>query len=652
MTTRSVLIGIFATIILAIATPIGDFWIRGTWLASCHLPVGVLMVFVFLQLVVNPFLHRIGTPLAHSELVTVYAMTLVSAGISSLGFAAYFIPIIIAPTYYQSPENEWNITFFHHVPDWFAPLDTRTARLFFEGTPSQTFWVPWEYWIKPIAAWSVFALGLFLAMTCVCVLLRRQWIERERLGFPLVQLPIEMLGAENQNRVIPAFFRSPAVWIGIALPAIIHTWNGLQFHFPTLPRIPLSYSFSQYLTDKPWNGIRMLVAIIYFSAIGFVYLLPTDLAFSLWFFYLWYLLLAVVMTQFGLPLGQLIYVTHEFAAYQMAGGFLFFTLVILWRARRHLADTIRLTFHPAGRRVSNPLNSTDRSSAERANEPMSPRAAWLGLFVGIGTMTMWSVIAGVSFIVSLTVNCLFLIIMIVMTRLVSEGGMLFIQSTFRPTDLIRPFTGTRPLGAASLTILAYQEMILMFDVRSSMMPSVMDAFKLVDSKRLNQRYFLIPVGVCVVIAMVLSSITVLYIVYRYGGTNLGGWFFFGAPFRAFRRLMSMLLDPQDPSQYNILMMSIGAVITVSLAALRTRFLWWPLHPIGFVMGPSWPMILMWCSVLIGWLCKWVVLRFGGIGLYRRCRPFFLGLVLGEFLTGGLWLIVDFVIGKPGHRIMW
>ncbi len=68
---------------------------------------------------------------------------------------------------------------------------------------------------------------------------------------------------------------------------------------------------------------------------------------------------------------------------------------------------------------------------------------------------MWSVIAGVSFIVSLTVNCLFLIIMVVMTRLISEGGMLFIQSTFRPTDLIRPFTDTRPLGAASPTILVY-----------------------------------------------------------------------------------------------------------------------------------------------------------------------------------------------------
>ncbi len=579
-------------------------------------------------------------------------MTLVSAGISSLGFAAYLIPIIVAPTYYQSPENEWSTTFFHHIPDWFAPMDAKAARLFFEGTPSQTFWVPWEFWIKPIAAWSVFALGLFLAMTCVCVLLRRQWIEREQLGFPLVQLPIEMLGAENQNRVIPAFFRSRAVWIGIALPALIHSWNGLHFHFPIFPRISLSHGLSQYLTEKPWHVVRPLPAIIYFSAIGFVYLLPTDLAFSLWFFYLLYHAEAVVMTQFGLPLGQRIYVTHEFAAYQMAGGFLFFALVILWRARRHLTDMIRLAFQPAGGQASSPSDTAAISPTATTNEPMSPRAAWLGLLIGIGIMTAWSVIAGVSFIVSLTVICLFLIIMIVMTRLVYEGGMLFIQSTFRPTDLIRPFTGTRPLGAASLTILAYQEMVFMFDVRSSMMPSVMDAFKLVDNKRLSQRYFLIPVGVCVVLSMVLSSIVVLYIIYRYGGTNLGGWFFFGAPHRAFRRFMSMLLDPQDPNQYNILMMGIGAIVTVSLAALRTRFLWWALHPIGFVMVPSWPMILMWCSVLIGWLCKWVVLRFAGIGLYRRCGPFFLGLVLGEFLTGGLWLIVDFLAGKPGYRIMW
>ena len=190
----------------------------------------------------------------------------------------------------------------------------------------------------------------------------------------------------------------------------------------------------------------------------------------------------------------------------------------------------------------------------------------------------------------------------------------------------------------------------MFDVRSSMMPSVMDAFKLVDNSRLKQRYLLAPVGAAIVISMIVSSITVLVIAYRYGGTNLSGWFFIGAPQLPFRRLTAQLFYPQEPDGYSLLMMGIGAVITIALTALRTRFLWWPFHPIGFAMGPSWPMIQLWCSVLIGWFCKWTVLRSGGIRLYRQWRPFFLGLVLGEFLSGGLWLMIDFWAGKQGHRI--
>ncbi|MBI1930496.1 hypothetical protein HYR99_40410, partial [Candidatus Poribacteria bacterium] len=313
MTTRSIFVGILATIALAIATPISDLWIQGTWLAACHLPIGVLVILVLLQLALNPLLHRIGAPFTHAELVTIYAMTLVSAGIPSLGFAAYLIPVLAAPAYYQTPENELGTTFFHYIPDWLAPMDAKASRLFYEGTQVQrgnsvfAFHIPaipWAVWMKPLMAWSLFALGLFLAMTCTCALLRRQWIERERLFFPLVQLPIEMLGAETHNTVIPAFFRSRMVWLGIALPALVHGWNGLHFHFPIVPEFSLFHDLGRYFTEKPWNIVRPLWAIIHFSAIGFVFLLPTDLAFSLWFFYFLFHAEAIVITQLGLPLGQ------------------------------------------------------------------------------------------------------------------------------------------------------------------------------------------------------------------------------------------------------------------------------------------------------------------------------------------------------------
>jgi hypothetical protein len=97
-------------------------------------------------------------------------------------------------------------------------------------------------------------------------------------------------------------------------------------------------------------------------------------------------------------------------------------------------------------------------------------------------------------------------------------------------------------------------------------------------------------------------------------------------------------------------MGIGAVFMIFLTFMRARFFWWPFHPIGYAMGCSWPMIQLWFSILIGWVLKSIILRYGGIRVYQRFRSLFLGMVLGEFLSGGIWLIIDFITGKSGHRI--
>ena len=66
-----------------------------------------------------------------------------------------------------------------------------------------------------------------------------------------------------------------------------------------------------------------------------------------------------------------------------------------------------------------------------------------------------------------------------------------------------------------------------------------------------------------------------------------------------------------------------------LLYLRHRFLWWPIHPIGLPVGGTYVMFFAWSSMALGWLAKWIVLRYGGITLFRRLRPFFLGMVLGQ-----------------------
>ncbi len=40
-----------------------------------------------------------------------------------------------------------------------------------------------------------------------------------------------------------------------------------------------------------------------------------------------------------------------------------------------------------------------------------------------------------------------------------------------------------------------------------------------------------------------------------------------------------------------------------------------------------------------WLCKGLALRYSGMTLSHRSLPFFLGLILGDFLNGGFWTLL-------------
>ena len=42
------------------------------------------------------------------------------------------------------------------------------------------------------------------------------------------------------------------------------------------------------------------------------------------------------------------------------------------------------------------------------------------------------------------------------------------------------------------------------------------------------------------------------------------------------------------------------------------------------------------------------MKFGGATLYRRTRPFFIGIILGEAVCLGTWSLIDFATGKVGN----
>jgi len=94
VTFRAVVAGIIGTAFLAIATPVSDLLVQGTWIAACHLPIGVVFVFVLLVVGINVPLKKLGVSFTNPELIVIYCMMLIPAGIPSLGLSAYLIPIL------------------------------------------------------------------------------------------------------------------------------------------------------------------------------------------------------------------------------------------------------------------------------------------------------------------------------------------------------------------------------------------------------------------------------------------------------------------------------------------------------------------------------------------------------------------------------
>ena len=88
---------------------------------------------------------------------------------------------------------------------------------------------------------------------------------------------------------------------------------------------------------------------------------------------------------------------------------------------------------------------------------------------------------------------------------------------------------------------------------------------------------------------------------------------------------------------------------VLLLAARQHISWWPFHPLGFPISAVFG--TMFFSVFLAWLCKTLVLRYGGPALYLKTRPFFMGLILGQFVTAGIWYAIDYWVGESGNSVM-
>ncbi|MBI3948207.1 MAG: hypothetical protein HY321_19980, partial [Armatimonadetes bacterium] len=473
-------------------------------------------------------------------------------------------------------------------------------------------------------------------MLCICVLLRRQWVDRERLTFPTAYLPLET------TREDAGLFRAPVFWIGFALPMIIGTLNTLNMNVPTVPGVPIRpVDISPLFTSRPWSGLGYTPISFYPFIIGIAYLLSTEMLFSGWFFFL----VTRMENVLGMALGFAevgasgTASRFPFLGYQGAGAFLAITGAALWLAGPHLRECLRA--------------AVGRSSVDDSREPLSYRWAVWGLVGSLVFLSGFCRLAGMSFWLAFGFFLLVYAYITAAVRIRAEAGNAWLFGPdIDPHRLLLTGAGTAPFGLANLTVMSYLRFVSNFDLRCLSMPHQMDALKMAGQVRLRQRQLVLALLIAVALGFSVAFWSGLAVWYRYGAAaKCGAWRTLMGR-QPWAMLQTSLNDPTPTDWPGLAAVAVGAGITLGLTLLRVRFLRWPLHPVGYALANTGTMAQMWTPFFLTWVAKTAILHYGGMKLYRRALPLFLGLIFGDFLNGALSTTLGIFTGIAAYPVNW
>ncbi|MGD9496128.1 MAG: DUF6785 family protein [Armatimonadota bacterium] len=609
--------------------------------------IGLLLIVVVVNLALGWMAPRIA--LHPHETIVIYTMTLAAALTMSRGLLERWIPALVCVNYYADPATGWQELFFRHIPQWAVPFDVEgdpaqfVARAFYEGLRAQE--LPWRQWLLALAAWLPAVLAMFLAYFCLASILRRQWADNEKLAFPLTVLPVELAEHARWSRSI---FGDPVMWIGFALPTFVFTLNGIHGLRPSVPMIPVEYRLNTLVFNamgRPWRDLGHTTAYCSMAAVGFGYFLPAQVLFSLWAFFVIIRIQNIVFSAFGAPSEAMpLYPTTIWNGYQVAGAYLVLTGYLIRSALPHLRALWQAAVQ--GR-------EHEAAHADQARPALPPRWELLGLATAVAVATSWFALLGMSWWMALLETVIFLVVVcVVMARAVAEAGLLMTETSFRPVDLVRLFAPMRSLGPKTLTALSLADAVFTRDLRGNLLSTLLDALKMADGTGLDRRHLFAALALALVVALGFGGWLHVTLPYEHGAIGMYSYVYRGNPLLGFRYFAPILQSGDEYDARLPIFFASGVLVTLALSVLRMRYTWWALSPLGFALSGSWSMIVFWFPMLIAWLVKGGVVRYGGMSTYLRLRPLFFGLILGEFSQAVLWATISGLWRTPAPFFPW
>ena len=370
LTLRALVLGLILSLLVGAVGPYLSLYIQGANASSYFTSQIALCVLFILIVCCNGVLGAVRRTwvLQKGELLVVFILT--SLANSTHVLVHQWVPVVSSPFYYARSENNWLELINPHIPPWLAPRDPEAIRAFFEGTEKEAAGIPWQVWFEPIAGWLPMVVAMHVATLCLMVILRRRWVEHERLIYPVMQVPLAMVQDDERGSLIKPFFRNPVMWVGFAVSAITGAIAGLHAYFSFIPAVQLHANIPLF------GGVRLS-----FATLGFFFVIQREVALGLWVFTLlnnlqefvyreigWGVSAAPAVSVWSYGLPSLVHQGMGAMIALVIGGF--------WVGREHLWNVCRKAFGRA-------------PDVDDSDEVLSYRAAVFGLLGSTGVMVLW-----------------------------------------------------------------------------------------------------------------------------------------------------------------------------------------------------------------------------------------------------------------------
>lgn len=630
---RAFLIGLGLCALLGVWLTYNRMVVQGPFMGWYFLDRGVLFVFFCLAVLLNPLLALLKRryALGRGELLAIYAMLLLL--MPAWAMTRALLGFMTGVTYYASPEMRHLEAVLPYSLPWLAVLDSEPVRWLYEGLPKGGS-VPWWAWVVPLWSWGSFLVALFVVLGCLSVVLRKQWEEHERFAFPIMQVPLAM--GERGDGWIGPLFRGRMMWSGFSIPFAIGSVNALNSYFHTLPRVSLRTVIWIFRRAIPMS-IRLNFALL-----GYAYFVNLDVSLSIWLLNVIAKCINGVFAILGAErygvsgmVGRHSSQGSEFLAFMGMGYMLALAGYSLWIARSHL----KAVWAKALGRPSRLVDS---------EEALPYRTAVACILLGTLYLGCWLYQAGLPphVIAFLFVACF--VVFLVLARIVSETGYAATYSPLNPSEFVVCAVGSSAFGPTGL-VTAGTSYVWTMTRLNTLMPRASAALRLAREMG-RTRGLIWAMGAAMAVGLVVASHTTLDLGYAHGGRNLDYWFRdvndAALPFDEY--VGRRLLDPSPVFYTGFLYTGLGLGLAALFMVLRTRLSWWPIHPIALPVSTIWMTEHYYFSIFLAWGIKALVMKFGGATLYRKTRPFFIGIILGEAVCLGAWSLIDFATGKVGN----